>query len=82
MQERTFILQSQHESMYRAFVIWRSKTGVTIPCDLARVHTVDCESIVPSRRPLPCLVCQDQVLEGMAGRHAPCLASQAGARDG
>ncbi|KAH9180760.1 hypothetical protein EDB89DRAFT_2122162 [Lactarius sanguifluus] len=25
--ERTFILQSQHANMYRAFVIWRSRTG-------------------------------------------------------
>ncbi|KAI9446235.1 hypothetical protein H4582DRAFT_2069571 [Lactarius indigo] len=25
--ERTFILQSQHATMYRAFVIWRSRTG-------------------------------------------------------
>lgn len=36
MQERTFILQSQHAIMYRAFVIWRSKTGVTIPIQSSR----------------------------------------------
>ena len=30
MQEKTFILQSQHANMYRAFVIWRSKTGVKL----------------------------------------------------
>lgn len=75
MQERTFILQSQHANMYRAFVIWRSKTGVTIPILFMPAHQADCESIVSSCRPLPRIMCQGQVLESMARCYAPCLTS-------
>jgi len=52
------------------------------PPVFAPPHLADCESIVSSRRPLPRIMCQGQVLDGMARSHAPCLTSKASAQEG
>jgi hypothetical protein len=69
-----FILKShqQHVTMYRAFVIWRFRTGVTIPPSLRQSISLT-EFMVSFCQPLPRIMCQGHLKFWKVWREAmPC----------